>query len=178
LRQEARVHGIITDGGIAPNIIPETASCHFYVRAEDLEMLADVKRRVIACAEGAAAATGCRLQTDEDPRVLAPFRVTDPFADIYREQLVRMGLQEDLSAGERNRGSSDIGNVSQLLPTIHPHVPIGAGLHIHTPEFAAATVSPSGKAAIVEGATAMALTAIELCADPAKRAAIKKYFNN
>ena len=173
LRQDVRVHGIITDGGVAPNIIPARAACHFYVRAEDLAMLHEVKLRVIACAEGAALATGCTLSMEEDRRVLAPFRVNRPFADLYAAQLDYLGLVESDSPSDRNRGSSDIGNVSQVVPTIHPHVPIGDGIHIHTPGFAAAAGSERGGEAVLEGARAMALTAIDLCHLPELREIIK-----
>ena len=172
LREDVRVHGIITDGGIAPNIIPARAACFFYVRAEYLPMLHEVKRRVIACAEGAALATGCTLAVEVDRRVMAPFRVNRPFADLYAAQLEYLGLIESDSPAGRNRGSSDIGNVSQIVPTIHPHVPIGDGIHIHTPGFAVAAGSERGGEAVLEGARAMALTAIDLCLLPELRKTI------
>lgn len=169
LSQDVRVHGIVTEGGIAPNIIPERASCHFYVRSADLEELERVRGRVVACAEGAATATGCRLEVDADPRVLAPLRVNRAFCALYSAQLAWLGLQESGLPADRNRGSSDIGNVSQVVPTIHPHVPIGDGIHIHSEEFARATVSGKGRDAVVEGATALALTAAELALRPEVR---------
>lgn len=178
LRQDVRVHGIITEGGVAPNIIPERASCFFYVRAEDLEELETVKRRVIQCAEGAAIATGCRVEIDENARVLAPLNVNRAFYRLYSEQLRYLSLQESHGPVDKNRGSSDIGNVSQVVPTIHPHVPIGKGLHIHTIDFAAATVSEQGNSAVVEGVTAMALTAGELATSPEVREEIMKEFSN
>lgn len=174
LRQDVRVHGIVTDGGIAPNIIPARAACHFYVRAEDLAMLHEVKRRVIACAQGAALGTGCTLTTEEEPRVMAPFMVNELFADLYSDQLHLLGLKEADSPSDRGRGSSDIGNVSQIVPTIHPHVPIGDGIHIHTPGFAFAAGSKQGEEAVLEGARAMALTAIDLALSPELRERIKK----
>ncbi len=172
-RQDVRVHGTITDGGIAPNIIPARASCYFYVRAEDLAMLHEVKERVIACAQGGALASGCTLSIEEEPRVMAPFLVNEPFADLYTAQLHLLGLVEAESPSDRGRGSSDIGNVSQIVPTIHPHVPIGDGIHIHTPDFAAAAGSEQGGEAVLEGARAMALTAIDLALFPELREAIK-----
>lgn len=173
LRQDVRVHGIVTEGGIAPNIIPARAACYFYVRAEDLAMLHEVKQRLIACAEGAALVTGCTLSVEEERRELAPFRVNRPFADLYRAQLGFLGLVEADSRPDRGRGSSDIGNVSQIIPTIHPHVPIGDGIHIHTPGFTEAAGSSRGGEAVLEGARAMALTAIELAMSPKLRELIK-----
>lgn len=177
-RQDIRVHGIITDGGIAPNIIPARAACSFYVRAEDLTMLDEVKRRVIACAQGAALATGCMLEVAEEPRIIAPFLVNNPFAQLYSAQLRLLGLPEADNSASRGRGSSDIGNVSQIVPTIHPHVPIGDTIHIHTPDFATAAGSEQGGEAVLEGARAMALTAIELAFFPELRKMIKNSGNS
>jgi len=176
-RQDVRIHGTITDGGVAPNIIPARAACYFYVRADDLGELQRVKGRVIACAEGAACAAGCRLETEEDPRVIAPLKIVPEYYRIYSEQLARLGLEEADSRPDRNKGSSDIGNLSQLLPTIHPHVPIGDGINIHTGGFATATVSLQGEMAAVEGATVLALTAIALAYSPAIREEIIKKFH-
>ncbi|BEH08792.1 MULTISPECIES: M20 family metallopeptidase [Geobacter] len=176
LRQDVRVHGIIPEGGVAPNIIPERASAFFYVRADDMAELERVRERVVACARGAATATGCRLEIEEDPRVMAPLKVNCRFSDLYAEQLAYLGLELSESRPDRNKGSSDIGNVSQIMPTIHPHVPIGDGINIHSDAFARATVSAQGKAAVVEGATALALTAAELIARPELREEILREF--
>lgn len=176
LRQDVRVHGIITEGGVAPNIIPERASAFFYVRADDMAELDRVRDRVIACARGAATATGCRLEMEEDPRVMAPLKVNYRFSELYAEQLAYLGLELSEGRPDRNKGSSDIGNVSQVMPTIHPHVPIGDGINIHSDAFAQATVSDRGKAAVVEGATALALTAAELIARPELREEILREF--
>lgn len=176
LRQDVRIHGIITEGGIAPNIIPGRGGAYFYVRADDMAELERAKERVIACAEGAALATGCRLEVEADPRVLAPLKVNHAFSSLYSAQLAYLGLPESENQPDRNKGSSDIGNVSWIVPTIHPHVPIGDGINIHSEAFARATVSDKGKAAVVEGATAMALTAVELVARPELREEIRREF--
>jgi amidohydrolase len=176
VRQDVRIHGIITEGGVAPNIIPEKAACSFYVRADDLGEVEQVMKRVIACAQGAAVASGCRLQVDEDERVLAPLKLNRAFSALYSRQLAFMGLQESSAPADKNKGSSDIGNVSQVVPTIHPHVPIGSGINIHSEGFALATVSEQGKEAVLEGARALALTAADLAAYPEQREAIRKEF--
>lgn len=177
LRQDVRVHGIITEGGAAPNIIPEKAACFFYVRAEDLDVLEEVKRRVVSCAEGAALATGCRLEIAADDRVLAPFKINQRFSALYSAQLRYLGLAEVQVSGDRNRGSSDVGNVSHVVPTIHPHVPIGQGVQIHTEGFATAAVSGQGHAALMEGAKALALTACDLVFSEEWRQEIISEFN-
>jgi amidohydrolase len=176
-RQDVRIHGIITEGGVAPNIIPARASCYFYVRADDLEELESSKSRLISCAQGASLATGCTLEIEEDARVIAPMKILPSFYRIYSEQLALLGLEESAAPMDKNKGSSDIGNLSQVVPTIHPHVPVGEGNNIHTAGFAKATVSEQGELATVEGATALALTAIELIFSPARQADICKEFH-
>jgi len=174
--QDVKIHGIITEGGVAPNIIPEKASCSFYVRAAELETVHKSVRRVIACAQGAATSTGCTLEIEEDPRIMAPFRINKSFAALYSKQLEILGLPEDEVQVDRNCGSSDIGNVSQVVPTIHPHVPIGPGVNIHSSFFAEATVSQAGDKAVIEGACALAMTAIDLIFDSDCRDRIKEEF--
>jgi amidohydrolase len=176
LREDVRVHGIITEGGIAPNIIPEKAACYFYVRADDLAEVESVRERLIACAEGAARASGSRLEIEADERLLAPLKINRSFCDLYSAQLAYLGLPQAGASSGKNKGSSDIGNVSQVVPTIHPHVPIGEGVRIHSEEFARASVSQAGQMAIVEGAKAMALTAVELATSPALRIRITEEF--
>jgi amidohydrolase len=175
-RQDVRIHGIITDGGVAPNIIPARGSCYFYVRADDLKELEKSKERLISCAKAAGLATGCSLEIEEDPRVIAPMKILPSFYRVYSEQLAALGLEESEAPQDKNKGSSDIGNLSHVVPTIHPHVPIGEGINIHTEGFAAATVSNRGELAAVEGATALALTTIELIFSPGRMADIRKEF--
>jgi amidohydrolase len=174
--QDVRIHGIITDGGVAPNIIPALASCSFYVRAADLEGVHLTVRRVIACAQGAAIASGCSLDIEEDPRIMAPFRINKTFAALYKRQLETLCFPEEEVPIDRNRGSSDIGNVSQVVPTIHPHVPIGSGVNIHSSSFAESTVSAMGDQAVLEGACTLAMTAIDLVFDQECRDIIKEEF--
>ncbi len=177
LRQDVRIHGIITDGGTVPNIIPAKAGCYFYVRADDLTELARARERLIAAAKGAATASGCQLEIDEDPRIIAPLKINHPFYRLYSEQLARLGLKEAEADPGRNKGSSDIGNLSQIMPVIHPHVPIGDGINIHTEAFALATVTPRGEMAALEGATALAMTAVELIYSPFWQEEIKRDFS-
>ncbi len=176
MRSDVRVHGIITEGGKAPNIIPEKASASFYVRAKDLKELDSIKTRVMECARGAAASTGCSLVVAEAGDLNAPMKINMAFAGVYRRALEHMGLKEDGEAPEKNVGSSDIGNVSQIIPTIHPHVPIRKGINIHTRGFADATVTPDGHRALMEGVKALGLTAMELFFKPEALEAIKKDF--
>jgi len=175
-KPDVRVHGIITDGGKAPNIIPERAEASFYVRSNDLKELDAVKQRVINCATGAATATGCTLEVKEVGELNAPMKLNGAFCDAYRRALDHLGLKEDAQPPEKNVGSSDIGNVSQIIPTIHPHVPIREGINIHTHEFADATVTPDGHRALLEGVKCMGLTSIELLFEPGVLERVKKEF--
>ena len=176
LRSDVRIHGIITDGGAAPNIIPEKASASFYVRAKDLNELYSVKEKVLNCARGAALATGCELTTEEGADMNAPLKLNKALADIYRRQMEFLGLKEDDFPMDKNAGSSDIGNVSQVLPTIHPHILLRRGINIHTREFADATITEDGKNAIMEGAKTLALTALELIMDKEAMKMVKRDF--
>ncbi|HSL92003.1 MAG TPA: M20 family metallopeptidase [Candidatus Limnocylindrales bacterium] len=168
LPETVRVHGIVTEGGRAPNIIPERAQAYFYVRGENDAELADAVRRVKECARGAAKATGCRLRMEEGPYTLSEMKVNPVLADGYRRAIALLGLPESGAPADKNRGSSDIGNVSQVVPTIQPNVPISGGekAEIHTRSFEEASRSPSGVEGMMEGIRALALTGYELFSDP------------
>lgn len=172
LRQQlpdtVRVHGIVTEGGVAPNIIPDRAQAYFYVRGEEEGELLEAVARVKACAEGAATASRCRLSIEEGPYTLSPMKVNPVLAASYRGALGLLKLKESGASPNRNRGSSDIGNVSRVVPTLQPNVPIvsGARVEIHTRRFAEATVSASGIEGMMEGIRALALTGYDLFTDP------------
>jgi metal-dependent amidase/aminoacylase/carboxypeptidase family protein len=162
------VHGIITDGGKAPNIVPERAQAYFYVRGEtDAEMLHAV-RRVKRCARAAATSTGCRLRMEEGPYTLSAMKINPVLAGSYRRALALLGLKESGEPPDRNRGSSDIGNVSRVVPSLQPNVPISGGerVEIHTRSFEKATASPAGVKGMMEGIRALALASYDLFADP------------
>jgi amidohydrolase len=176
LRQQlpggARVHGIVSDGGLAPNVIPERAAARFWVRALDEEILADAASRVLDCARGAAAATGTRLEVLEAESTSPPMRANLALAGIYRDQLAELELPESPHAPGEAIGSSDISHVSRVVPTIHPNFPIGDDLQLHTRAFAEATTGPRGEAGLLEAARALALTAQVLARSPAAREAV------
>jgi amidohydrolase len=176
LRQQlpasVKVHGVISEGGRAPNLIPERAQALFWIRALEEEILEDAAERVAACATGAAAATGTRLESRTLETSSPPMRPNLPLAAAYRRQLQYLGLPETSHPADRCIGSSDISHVSQVVPTIHPNFPIGSDLQLHTREFAAAAASPEGEKGIAEAARALALTVLELTLDPDLRAEI------
>ncbi len=168
LKDTVRIHGIITDGGKAPNIIPERAQAYFYVRGENDRDLAEAVAKVMACAEGAAKSTGCRLEAQPGAYTLSAMAVNPVIAASYRRALELLGLPESDAPTDRNRGSSDIGNVSRVVPTIQPNMPISSGgrVEIHTRAFEKATCSPAGIEGMMEGVRAMSLTAAELFGAP------------
>jgi amidohydrolase len=175
VRPEARIHGIVTRGGAAPNIIPEAAACTFYVRAPRLDYMWDLRRRVVACAEGAATATGCTLTVVEFEAPYEPLKRNDTLLGLFRANMAAVGAVESPAIPDR-LGSSDIGNVSQVIPAIQPMVQIAPpGTPIHSRAFEAAAVSPLARQGMCQAAKTMAMTTYDLLADPAlvKRARVE-----
>jgi amidohydrolase len=176
LRQQlpaaARIHGIVSDGGQAPNVIPERAAARLWVRALDEAVLEDAAARLLRCAEGAATATGTRLEVVRDPSESPSLHPNLALAAVYRRQLERLGLPESPHAPDASIGSSDITHVSRVAPTIHPNFPIGTGLALHTRRFAEAAAGPGGEQGLLEAARALALTVRELARDPEVRRAV------
>jgi amidohydrolase len=181
LRPSARVHGIVTHGGDAPNIIPEHTAAVFYVRARSREYLREVVARFRACAEGAARATGCQVTVTPEPFIYDPLRANPPLAERFRAHLAAVGVEEDPAPPRPALASSDVGNVSQALPTIHPWIgilpPGAADVPIHTREFRDAAATDHAHARMRAAACALALTARDVLADtdllPAARAAFE-----
>jgi amidohydrolase len=166
VRPAARIHGIVTQGGAAPNIIPETAACTFYVRAPTLAYMWELHARVVACAEGAARATGCALQVIDLEAPYEPLKRNDTLLSLFRANMGTVGAVESPPLVDR-MGSSDIGNVSQVIPAIQPMVQIApTGTAIHSREFEAAAVTPLARQGLCQAAKTMAMTTYDLLADP------------
>jgi amidohydrolase len=167
VKPSARIHGIVTNGGAAPNIIPELASCLFYVRAAELDYMWHLQKRVIACAEGAAKATGTTLTVTEHENPYEPLKRNDALLEAFRRNLHALGATEMPEIKDR-LGSSDVGNVSQVLPCIQPMMKIAPdGTPIHSREFAAAAVTAIAPDGTLKAAKAMARTTYDLLAEPA-----------
>ncbi len=163
-----RVHGIILDGGQAPNVVPERAAGRFYVRAANFEDLAPLKQRVAGCFQAGAAATGATLELRWGSADYREIRYNEPLAQAFQRNAEALGRQfvplERLPASVQ--GSTDLGNVSYRIPSIHPML-AAAPLHctIHNAEFAKWAGSESGDAAALDGAKALAMTAIDFLCD-------------
>ncbi len=172
-----RVHGVITEGGEAPNIIPDKASAWFFVRSKTMEGLDALAPRVIACAEGAALATGTELETEKNPITYAPMRVNPPLASLFLKNLNLLGVHEPDSPPPLRMGSSDVGNVSQQTPTIHPQIQmVPSGVSAHTPEFAEASGGAEGRRVMLTGAKALAMTGADFLLDEGARRAVQAEF--
>ncbi len=178
IRSDARIHGIITHGGEAPNIIPAYAAARFMVRALDPEHMEELSRRVVACFEGAALATGCRLKVEAEGGDYAPFLPNRALGVLFRRNLEALGVPVSQGPEDSELGSTDVGNVSWVAPTLQPTVAIcGPEASCHMPAFAEAAVSDAGHAGMLAGAKAMAMTAADLLADQAARDAVRREFS-
>jgi amidohydrolase len=168
IRPESRIHGIVTSGGAAANIIPEFASALFYVRAPELDDMWALQKRVIACAEGAAKATGCELKVIQQPEnAYEPMKRNATLLDLFRANARTLGVVEAPESRER-MGSSDVGNVSQVIPAIQPMAQIAPeGTPIHSRAFEEAAVKPMARDGMLTSAKIMAMTTCDLLADPA-----------
>jgi amidohydrolase len=176
MRPDCRIHGVVADGGAAPNIIPERAVADFNVRGPSLEAMWALHDRVVAAAEAAAAATATRLTVTRHDDVYEPLKRNQALLDVFAGNLAASGLAEGPAAPDR-LASSDIGNVSQVTPTIHAWIAIAPlGTAIHTREFAAAAVAAPARAGLRAGAKLMAMSALDLLSDPARLARIKAEF--
>ena len=196
LRQQllpsTRVHGIITHGGDAPNAIPDRTEGRWYVRAETLRELAGLEPRVRRCFEAGALATGCELEIEAEAPPYAEFRNDPDLLPLYRANAERLGRQfapaegtapggagagtagagdaGDAGAGRMNRASTDMGNVSLVVPSIHPYIGIGSLPAVnHQKEFAAHCVTQAADRALVDGAIGLAWTAADAALDEAIR---------
>ncbi|RBP91433.1 amidohydrolase [Cytobacillus firmus] len=176
LKDDVRIHGIITHGGDAPNIIPEYAKARFFIRASTRTSLNEVTRKVKAVAEGAALATGAKLNVIAFQNEVDNLLLNKTYDQVFKEVIEDLG--ETVVEGDRDGiGSTDAGNISQVVPTIHPYIKIGADdLVAHTVPFREAAASVKGDEALITGAKGLALTAFQLVTDPELLKSVKQEF--
>ena len=178
IRPEERIHGIFTDAGDKPNIVPASAAAQWYVRSRNLDSLEPLKARVMACLEAGAAAAGCSMSHAwRDP----PFydMVTNhPLLDLYVANASAIGRTVEPEDESRVVvGSTDMGNVSYAVPSIHPMIKVApGGIAIHTPDFAVHAGSEAGDQAVVDGALTMAMTIVDCWTDHEAMDAIRGAF--
>ncbi|PKE32897.1 amidohydrolase [Rahnella sp. AA] len=173
---DVRVHGIITDGGSATNIVPAYSEAKFLMRADTVKGLAVVKQKVFDAARGAALMTGARLEIEEG-LTYAERNNNLTLAGFFQQNLEAIGVEVVPPPLKGGIGSSDIGNVSQITAAIHPYIRIGDVLP-HTPEFAVAAGSEAGLQGMLQAAKALAMTALDLCQDDTKLRAVREEFSN
>lgn len=166
------MHGIVTDGGQAPNVIPARAEMRYAMRATDSESLRELESRMAGCFAAGAVATGCEHVVTEAAPAYAELKPDPWLASAVRAEMVRLGrspVSEDVEAA-LPLGSTDMGNVTQVMPGIHPIVGVEAGgASLHQPAFAAAAASASADTAVIEGSIMLARTVVALACDDAQR---------
>lgn len=178
IRPEERIHGIFTDGGEKPNIVPERAAAEWYVRSTNMASLEPLKSRVMACLEAGALATGCSMQHHWNDPPFLDMVDNAPLLDLYCANAAEVGR----AVAEPNptsivAGSTDMGNVSYVVPAIHPMIKVAPqGCAIHTPDFAGHARSEDGDRAVVDGALSMALTIVDLWADAESLQSVRDAF--
>jgi amidohydrolase len=166
VKDGARIHGIIAHGGNSPNIIPHFTKGSFYIRSNDTDYLFKLKKRVEEIARGAAAMTGAKVHCSEPSPMYLPSKMNRAMMEAFIKNYEILGMAVDRYE-DYSTGSSDFGNVSQKIPSIHPYLKIHDGnFPLHTADMAEATLQPMSLEAALKGAKALAMTAVDLMCDP------------
>ncbi|MEQ8485750.1 MAG: M20 family metallopeptidase [Pseudomonadales bacterium] len=178
IRDQERIHGIVTDGGRAPNIVPERAAGEFFVRAANERDLAALKPRVQACFEAGAKGSGCEVEVRWADVDYLDLNTNLPLARAFERHGTSLGREFLSPEHLGGAGSTDMGNVSYRVPSIHPMLACAPrNVVIHHPDFARYAGGESGDLAALDGAKALALTAAEFLLDPALQAEARKAFD-
>ena len=176
LADDVRIHGVITHGGDAANIVPEYAAAEFSARAARSDESLEVVEKVIRCAEAAATAMGAELKVTRGSHY-ANMIPNPTLARLFAENVERLGRKVEEPGPNERMGSTDMGNVSQAVPAIHPYITIADDdVNGHTSEFRQAAVSERGDAGLIDAAKAMAMTAVDLLANPDLAAQARREF--
>jgi len=179
IRPDERVHGIFTEAGDKPNIVPRTAAAHWYVRSPRIDLLDELKGRVMRCLEAGAEAAGCEMTHEWIDPAYADMVDNGPLAALFSANATSLG-RRPADPGPENRvvGSTDMGNVSHLVPSIHPMIKVAPSeIAIHTADFADHAVAASGDAGVLDGASAMAMTVADVWLQPDALAAVHGAFH-
>jgi amidohydrolase len=172
IKQTDRIHGIVTRGGDAPNVVPAHTAAKYIVRAKTLAELDDIRTKVLRCFEAGALATGAKLEVIGGQKPYAEMRHDQDIAAAYQRNVEALGRTSRVPASSLGRaaGSTDMGNVSLVLPAIHPAIGINSLPAVnHQPEFTAHCVTEAADKALIDGSIAMAWTAIDLATDTRMR---------
>ncbi|MGA2372151.1 MAG: M20 family metallopeptidase [Candidatus Korobacteraceae bacterium] len=165
IRSTDRIHGIVTNGGVAPNVVPAHTSAKYIIRSETLDQLAELQPKVYRCFEAGGLATGAKIAITGGDKPYAEMHHDGDMAALYRSNSEALGRPfPNLGEWEtRPTGSTDMGNVSRAIPSIHPMIGINSLPAVnHQPEFAAHCVTADADKALADGALAMAWTCVDL----------------
>lgn len=174
----ARIHGIISEGGKAPNVVPDYAVCKFYVRSAAKKHLQEISEKVINCAKAAGLSTGAELKVSNFEFSNDDLRTNSVLSEAFNNNLRQLG-ETEIEKAEAPSGSSDMGNVSYIVPSIHPYIGMkNKALAGHTVEFAACTQSKEGKEALFNGACALAFTGFDIISSKDLTGKILEEFKN
>ncbi len=173
LRPDDRLHGIVTHGGDAPNIVPGRTTASFYARSATLARLAELEPKLLRCFEAGALATGCSMEVTAGSPAYSEAAYDPELVAVYASHMGDLGRAVPVEVTQealRSAGSTDMANVSLALPSIQPFVAIDSGgVGNHHPDFAAACATASADRAVLDGGVAMAWTAITAATRPALR---------
>ena len=174
---DVRMHGVIKEGGVAPNVVPNYAVVHYYVRARHREYLNNVVEKVVNCAQGAAIMTGARLEYFNNEISYDDMMTNETLSDCFSENMLLAGEPEVLPMRD-SYGSIDMGNVSKVCPSIHPYIAI-TDIHIsgHSREFADATQTARAKIALNRGILALSFTGYDIIENNELAASVREEFN-
>ena len=179
IRPDERIHGIFTEAGDKPNIVPSRAAAEWYVRSGKMSSLETLKERVHRCLQGGADASGCEMHSEWVDPPFYDMIDNHPLLDLYVQNAIDVGRHPvPEEEGAMVVGSTDMGNVSYAVPSIHPMIKAAPeGTAIHTPDFERYAGGEEGDRAVIDGALSMALTMVDCLADADRLAAIRRDFS-
>jgi amidohydrolase len=180
IRPDERVHGVITRGGDKPNIVPANAASDWYVRSATVASLQPLKERVLTALAGAASACGCTMRHEWVDNLYAEMVDNGPLVQAYVANAATLGrtVLDPATSARRVMGSTDMGNISHLVPAIHPMIKVAPdGVPIHSVEFARWAADEPGDRAVLDGAKAMAMTVVDLWTSATLRESVTDEFD-
>lgn len=178
VRSDVRIHGIIKEGGMAANVVPDKAVAQFYVRAKDRHYLNEVVEKVKSIATGAAAMTGAKVQIENYELSYDNMITNETLSHLFTKNLLSTGVKE-VKKAKGSYGSIDMGNVSHVVPAIHPYIGLDSpGLIAHTKAFADTTVTDNSHKILSRGVLALALTGYDLITNKEELEKVKNEFKN
>lgn len=166
LPKDAYINGIITEGGTSPNVVPERAVARFYLRARQRKILNSLKKQVVRCAQDAAAQFSAKVNWSLFENSYDEMQTNSALAGAFEDNLRELGVR-NISPPQSAMGSVDMGNVSRLIPAIHPYLTLGGGMNIpHTRDFAKASLSASGENLLLLAIQSLAFTGWDILSNP------------